>query len=110
MQVVPVNEYLTRDERKLLMKKNNFLALKNIVVHYTWITGAFALVYFFPNVLTVIVSLFILGGKQLACAILMHDTGHNSVFTNKKLNNFVGQWLGAYPIFNNMLLYRVYHF
>jgi len=40
----------------------------------------------------------------------MHDTGHYSVFTNKKLNDFSGQWLGGYPIFNNLLAYRDYHF
>ncbi|MEW7290697.1 fatty acid desaturase family protein [Aquimarina sp. 2304DJ70-9] len=110
MQVVPVNEYLTRDERKLLMQKNDFLAWKDIILHYIWIVGAFALVHFFPNIFTVIISLFVIGGKQLACAILMHDTGHHAVFTNKKLNDFVGQWLGGYPIFNNLLAYRDYHF
>ena len=67
------------------------------------------LVYFFPNPFTVILALFIIGGKQLACAILMHDASHFSILRNKKWNDRVGQWLGAYPIFNNILDYRPYH-
>ncbi len=110
MQVVPANIYLTREERKLLMKKNDLIAFGEILIHYTWIAIAFALVYFFANPITIVVSLFILGGKQLSCAILMHDTGHKSVFKNQKLNDFIGQWFGAYPIFNNMKPYRAYHF
>ena len=92
------------------MKKNAWLAWRGILGHYAWIAAAFALVYVFPNPLTVIIALFILGGKQLACAILMHDTAHYALFPDKKWNDRVGKWLGAYPVFNNMLAYRRYHF
>ena len=39
----------------------------------------------------------------------MHDASHFSVLKNKKWNDFLGQWLGAFPIFNNLLSYRPYH-
>ena len=110
MQIVPASPYLTREERKMLHQKNDWLASWEVLVHWTWIAGAFALVYFFPNVFTIIISLFILGGKQLACAILMHDAGHYSVFKNKKTNDLVGQWLGGYPIFQDVRKYRDYHY
>ncbi len=110
MQIVPANKYLTPEERKMLTTKNTWLALKGMLVHFAWIVAAFALVYFYPNPITIIISLFILGGMQLGCAVLMHDTGHHAFLPNKRLNDFVGQWLGAYPVFNNMLAYRDYHF
>jgi len=110
MQIVSAAQYLTREERRQLAQKSNGLAWRDIAVHYAWIAGAFALVYAFPNVVTVLVALFILGGKQLACAILMHDTSHGAVFAHQKLNDAVGQWLGAYPVFNSMRAYRPYHF
>jgi len=110
MQIIPANEFLTREERKMLTRKKYLPAWLGILEHYAWIVGAFALVYYFPNPLTVVVALFILGGKQLACAILMHDTSHHAVFPNKKMNDLVGQVLGAWPIFNNMFPYRAYHF
>ena len=110
MQVVPAHKYLTREERRELLTKSNLKAWLSILWNYTWVVAAFALVYFFPNPLTVFVSLWILGGKQLACAILMHDTSHHAVFKNKRLNDIVGEWLGGYLIFNSMKNYRPYHY
>lgn len=109
MQKVSPSPYLTREERKMLLQKNDWLAAYEIAIHWGWIIFAFALPYFWTNIFTIIFSLFILGGKQLACAILMHDTSHRAVFQNNSLNDFIGQWLGAYPIFQNMVEYRPYH-
>ncbi len=109
MQKLSPDPYLSREEQKNLLKKNDLRAAWEIFLHWTWIVGAFALVYIWPHVLSVMVALFILGGKQLACAILMHDASHFAVFSHKGLNNFVGRWLGGYPIFNSMDRYRPYH-
>ncbi len=110
MQVIPASKYLTREERIQFSKKSNWLAIQGIIFHYLWITAGFLLVYFFPNPLSIFISLWILGGKQLACAILMHDTSHHAVFNSKKPNDWVGEWLGGYPIFNSMKGYRPYHY
>ncbi|MEO0895045.1 MAG: fatty acid desaturase family protein [Bacteroidota bacterium] len=109
MQIVSATPYLSREEKKELLRKDASMAWTGILFHYLWIVAAFAWVHFFPHPLTVVGALFILGGKQLACAILMHDTSHHAVFPHKRTNDIVGQWLGAYPIFNNMLSYRPYH-
>lgn len=107
-QLIP-SEYLTLEERKQLMEKSDLKAALEIAHTWAWIAFAMALVYFFPNVLTVVIALFILGGKQLACAIIMHDASHYSLFTNKKMNEFVGNWLGGYAIMNDVERYRPYH-
>lgn len=109
MQQIPVHQFLTREERRDLLQKNDWRAAFEIIHTWFWIALAFALVHVWPNVLTVIISLFILGGKQLACAIIMHDTSHRSMFSNPRVNDWIGKWLGAYPIFNDMLRYRPYH-
>lgn len=109
MQAVPPSKYLTREERKILLQKNDWIAAKEVAHQWLWIFGAFALPYFFPNVLTILIALFILGGKQLACSILMHDASHFALFKKKSVNDFVGQWFGAFPIFHNVLIYRPYH-
>lgn len=110
MQIVSAKAYLTKEERQLLHKKNDLLAAWEILIHWLTIAAAFALVYIWPNIFTILVSLFLLGGKQLACAILMHDAGHFAIFKSRRLNDWVGKWLGAYPIFNDMTRYRSYHF
>ena len=94
----------------MLMQKNDVLAAWEIFHNYLWIAGAFALVYFWTNLVTILLALFIIGGKQLGCSIIMHDAGHLAIFKNRKVNDFVGSWLGAFPIFNNMKNYRHYHF
>ena len=94
----------------MLLKKSNWRAAYEVAHTWAWIAFAFALVYFFPNVITVIAALFILGGKQLACSVIMHDTGHQALFTNPKVNDFIGKWLGAYPILQDMIRYRHYHY
>jgi fatty acid desaturase len=105
-----INEYLSKEEIRALHEKSNWKAFLAILSVWGWIAFSFALVGFFPNILTVIVALFIIGGKQLGCAIIMHDTGHYSLFKTKRLNNIIGNWFGAYPIFHNVEQYRPYHF
>ena len=102
-------DYFSMEERRELLKKNNWKASFEIIHTWSWIVAVFVVVGYFPNVLTIVIGLFILGGKQLACAIIMHDASHSSMFTNRKVNDFVGKWLGAFPIWNNMLRYRPYH-
>jgi fatty acid desaturase len=104
-----LHQYLTSDEIKLIMQKSDWKAAFEIFHTWAWIAFAFALVGFFPNPFTVLISLFILGGKQLACAIILHDCSHDSMFTNRKLNRFVGNWYGAFPIFHDVDKYRPYH-
>lgn len=105
-----IQEYLSREEIKKLHEKSNWKGLWEVLSVWIWIVGAFALVAYLPNPLTVIIALFILGGKQLGCAIIMHDTAHYSLFKSKRLNSIVGNIFGAYPIFNNVDQYRPYHF
>ena len=109
MQKVNANPYLNREERKALMQRNDLKATWVVLKHWSFIVLTFALVYVYPNPLTIILALFLLGGQQLGCSILMHDTAHYALFNNRKLNDWVGQWLGAFPIFQNLKRYRPYH-
>lgn len=104
-----LREFLTPDEVKTIMRKSDIRAAMEVLAMWLWIIFAFALVGFYANVFTVIIALFILGGKQLACAILLHDCSHDSMFSSRKVNQFVGNWFGAYPILQNLEQYRPYH-
>lgn len=113
-----INEYLSKEEIKKLHVKSEWKGFVEIFSVWTWIAFAFALVgvipYFTNNnivlIFAIIIALFIIGGKQLGCAIIMHDASHYSLFKSKKLNNIMGNFFGAYPIFNNIEQYRPYHF
>lgn len=81
------------------------------LVFHAWasIFGAMALFAFFPDTLTFILAVLIIGGRQLGLAILMHDGSHGVLFKTPKYNALVVQWLCAYPIFSEMWGYRKYH-
>jgi fatty acid desaturase len=101
--------YLTKEEVKTLTQKSDLKALLEFANTWLWISGAFLLAGMYPSVVTAIAALIIIGSKQLACAILMHDCSHHSMFRSRKLNDVMGNWLGAYPILHDTFRYRPYH-
>jgi fatty acid desaturase len=56
-----------------------------------------------------IVGFVVLGGRHLALAILHHEAAHASLFRTRWLNDFVGDWLCARPIWNDVQKYRAHH-
>ena len=78
---------------------------------FTWgiIALTFAICIRFPHPLTYVAAVIVLGGRQLALAILMHECSHHSLFATRRLNEWVGRWLCAAPIWNQLDLYRAHH-
>jgi fatty acid desaturase len=109
MQVVSTRKYLSAEERISLLKKNDWKAIFGIAYQLGLLIFAFAISYFYPHPLVYLVSIFIIGGRQLSCAVLTHDASHFALFNNKKVNDFVGRWFGGYPVFQNLIKYRHYH-
>lgn len=55
-------------------------------------------------------SILVIGGRQLAMSILMHEASHRSLFKNVWLNDNVTNWLCGHPVFLEMHKYRKHHF
>ena len=81
----------------------------SISSNWLQMSSAMALFFFYPNVLTFLVALVIIGSRQFALAVLAHDAAHNLLFANNKVNDWAGQWFCAYPIFQDNRVYRPYH-
>jgi fatty acid desaturase len=103
------HDILSRQEIVQLMNKSNLRATWLVLSCWAWVIAAMLLVAIWPNFVTIIVALLIIGGRQLSFAILMHDCGHNSLFKSTKLNQFIGTWLVAAPIFSDMQTYSRQH-
>lgn len=54
-------------------------------------------------------SLMLLAGRLLALAILCHEASHRSLFQNAKLNDVIGEWLCAAPVYLDLTKYRQHH-
>lgn len=82
-----------------------------LCVAHAWVVmGAAMAVYaVWPNPLTFVIAVVIIGSRQLGLAILMHDGAHGVLMRSKEWNDPVSQWLTAYPIFADTLPYRHYH-
>ncbi|MGB1318084.1 MAG: fatty acid desaturase family protein, partial [Flavobacteriales bacterium] len=100
---------LTKEEIKELLVKSDVKAAWELIYTWLWITASMALVYFWTNPLSIILALIVIGGKQLACAIIMHDTSHYALFRTKRANQLLGNIFGGYPLFVDLTRYRPYH-
>lgn len=101
--------HFTADEIRELRVIREHRAWLTLLVNYGLIAASMALVAYAPNALTVIVALFIIGTRQLGFAVVMHESAHHTLFGNRKLNDFVGNWLAAYPIYLSADMYRTHH-
>jgi fatty acid desaturase len=80
------------------------------VVHAWLVIAASMAVYaMWPNPLTFLAAVVLIGSRQLGLAILMHDGAHGVLTRTKRLNDPVSQWLCAYPVFTDTIPYRRYH-
>ncbi|MBL6940205.1 MAG: fatty acid desaturase family protein [Alphaproteobacteria bacterium] len=80
------------------------------VVHAWAVIGlAMAAYAVWPNPLTFVAAVVVIGSRQLGLAILMHDAAHGVLMKTRWLNECVGQWLLAYPTMGDMISYRHYH-
>jgi len=103
------SDWLTREERKALLEKSDWRGAYEVLFTWAVIVGSFALVIYFPNPLSYVLAWLVIGGRQLACSIIMHDTGHYALFKTRWINDFVGRWFGAYPVLSDLMAYRPYH-
>lgn len=99
----------SRDEIQTLLRISDLRGAASVALDWVLIAAAFALVARWPNPLTVLVSLFAIGGRQLGLAVLMHEAAHRTLLSDRRWNDRVGSWLCAYPVWSDVHAYRAYH-
>ncbi len=106
-------QVLSREEIDSLLEIQNWRGALAIGIDWAGIAAAFALVAWAPNLLAqavaVVIALFIIGTRQLGLAVVMHEAAHRTLFKNRKLNDWAGNWLAAYPVWADVKPYRSYH-
>jgi len=100
---------VTRDEIDGLLAMRDARSWLSIGLDWAVVFAAMALVAVWPHVVTVVLALFLIGARQLGFAVLMHEASHRSLFSSKRLNDWAGSWLCAYPIWSDLYPYRPYH-
>ena len=100
---------LTREEIQQLRQMTDWHSWLSIVADWGLVFASFALVAYAPNPLTILLALVVIGTRQLGLAVLMHEAAHRTLLKNRALNDFVGSWLCAYPVWSDIGPYRRYH-
>ncbi|MDG2333442.1 MAG: fatty acid desaturase family protein [Myxococcota bacterium] len=100
---------LGEEEVRELQRLRDGRGLFSLALNWTIIFGSFGLVAAWTNPLTILVAIFLIGGRQLGLAIFMHDASHYALFGNRRFNDWAGNWLAAYPIWGDLAPYRPYH-
>ena len=102
-------EVISKEQYEEIKDKQDWRNVLSISSNWLQMSAAMALFFFYPNVITFLVALVIIGSRQFALAVLAHDAAHNLLFANNKVNDWAGQWFCAYPIFQDNRVYRPYH-
>src|SRR5215207_8402188 len=104
-----VGDYLTAEQARELGRKSNLVGALLLLHAWALIAAGMALFAWWPNPFTFLLGVMVIGGRQLGLAILMHDAAHGLLFANRRVNDSVGAWLCAWPVFTSLALYRPYH-
>lgn len=107
--MTPGKAHLSVDQIRTLAARSDVMGAW-LVVH-CWGVIALAVAGFalWPNVLTFVLAVVLIGSRQLGLAILMHEAAHNALFKTRAVNEFVGEWLCGRPILAELSSYRHYH-
>jgi fatty acid desaturase len=106
---VRLSDVLTRDEMQPFMARSDARAWFMVLANFALIVVAFALPALWPNPLTVLACLLLLGGRQLGLAVLYHDCAHGVFFRTRWLNDVIGHWVCGGLLNTSMYAYRAYH-
>lgn len=101
--------FLSSDDIRPLAERSDLAGALMLAHCWAIILGALALFALWPNPLTFVLAVMLIGSRQLGLAILMHEAAHAALFKSRRLNEFAGIWLCGHPILADMTAYRHYH-
>lgn len=107
---ITARDLLTPEQLAQVRTRSTWKGLGMVVHAWALIAAAITLAAAFPNPLTYLVAVAVIGARQLGLAILMHEGAHGGLAVNQKLNLFVSQWFCAFAVFAETESYRRYHF
>ncbi len=108
-QMQAIVRLLSPEERRALLRRSNWRGLGESGFTSGVLAAAAALTVYWPNPLSIVVALLLIGSRQLGLAILMHEAAHRSLLRSAGWNDRVGAWLCAAPLLLDLFEYRNTH-
>jgi fatty acid desaturase len=104
-----ITDAISPSELRRWSERSDWQGARMVAANWAMIAAIFAGVALWTNPLSILLGLFLLGGRQLGLAVLMHECGHGTLFASRRANEIVGQWLCAYPVMTDMHRYAAGH-
>jgi fatty acid desaturase len=95
--------------RQALYRIPNVRNAFNVLGVWVQTAGLLVLACWVSNPLLWVLSFFLMGRGMVMFAILAHEAAHRLLFSNRKVNDFVGRWLVGAPGFVPLDAYRRGH-
>ena len=106
---IRLRDVLSDDEIRPFLQRSDLRAWSVVAVNFGIIGVAFALPVLWLNPLTILLSIILLGGRQLGLAVINHDCAHSVFFRSRPLNEFIGHWVCGGLLNTSLYAYRSYH-
>ncbi|MFT6317077.1 MAG: fatty acid desaturase [Candidatus Azotimanducaceae bacterium] len=104
-----INDLLSPAELALVTHRSNWRGATIIAFDWLVIGATFILMAVFPNPLVLLAGVAILGTRQLGLGIVVHESGHRTLFSSNALNDFASKWLSGYWVFSDKDSYMRTH-
>jgi len=104
-----LSEFFSKAEVAELTARSDWRGAWAIFFNWGLIAGAFMLMALWPNPLSYLFGLLVLGSRMLALAILQHEGAHGTLFKTRWFNEVFTDWTCARPIWQNLPKYRAHH-
>ena len=98
---------LSRDDIRALTRTSAWRGALAVAWIWLGIAACLAAVRYEPRLAPL--AVIVLGGRQLALAVAMHDAAHGTLFGVRWLDRHVADWLCARPVWSDVARYRKHH-
>ena len=79
-----------------LRERSEFVSSLLVIHAWSIIVLAMMLFFFFPNPLTYVLAVMLIGARQLGLAVIMHDAAHNALSRNHDFNDILSNLFCIY--------------
>ena len=107
--IIKPNQIFSKSEIAYLREKKDYRGIGLLLHAWTIIFASIAIYSLVPNLFTFIAAVLVIAGRQLGLAILMHEGAHGLLVNDTNKNNFISQWICAFPVWSDTYGYRHYH-
>lgn len=96
-------------ELKKLSALESWRTVAALILDWAVIAAAIAASEYSRSVAVYVIAIAIIAGRMHGLGVLMHEAAHFRFFRNRKLNDWVGDLFGAWPLLATVASYRGNH-